>query len=140
MLRYSKGIDCYETLGPFNKKLGEAFELGGFYPDYYNYYNLRLNGKFKIGEKAHIQLAVLYNENYSNIFLRVSNYSFNISNQVSIIYDLLDMDSIMKSLIYKSISLIYNTEFRNIINFLEDKIVKCYRYYRLKEKKGSRFG
>ena len=138
MLRYSKGLDCSEILGPFNKKLGEAFELGGCDPDYCYYYNFRLNCQFKVGENAHIQLAVLYDDNYSNTFIRIFNYSFNISNQVSIIYGLLDIDSIMKSLIYKSISLIYITEFQNIINFLQDKIINSFKYYRLKEKKGSR--
>ena len=29
MLRFSFGIDCVEILEPFNKKLGEAFQLGG---------------------------------------------------------------------------------------------------------------
>lgn len=28
MLRFSVGADCVEILGPFNKKLGEAFQLG----------------------------------------------------------------------------------------------------------------
>ena len=29
MLRFTVGVDCVEILGPFNKKLGEAFQLGG---------------------------------------------------------------------------------------------------------------
>lgn len=32
--RIPQGIECIEMLGPFTKKLGEAFELGGAAPDY----------------------------------------------------------------------------------------------------------
>ena len=49
MLRFSLGADCVEILGPFNKKLGEAFQLGGCDPDYCYYYNMRLNETFKPG-------------------------------------------------------------------------------------------
>ena len=138
MLRYSKGIDCYEILGPFNKKLGDAFELGGCDPDYCYYYNLRLNQEFKNGDILHIQLAVLYEDNYSDTYIRVFNYSFKVNDQVSILYGLLDIDSIMKSMIYKSISLIYNTDFQYIKKYLEDKIISSFKYYRVKEKKGAR--
>ena len=137
MLRYSKGLDCYEILGPFNKKLGEAFELGGCDPDYCYCYNLRLNKTFKNTENAHIQLAVLFDDNYSNTYIRIFNYSFNISNQISQIYGFINIDSIMKSLIYKSITLIYNADNQSIINYLEDKVINSYKYYRVKEKKES---
>jgi hypothetical protein len=29
MLKFTVGVDYVEILGPFNKKLGEAFQLGG---------------------------------------------------------------------------------------------------------------
>ena len=51
MLRFTVGVDCVEILGPFNKKLGEAFQLGGCDPDYCYYYNMRLNDYFKHGQK-----------------------------------------------------------------------------------------
>ena len=43
----------------------------------------------------------------------------------------------MKSLIYKSITLIYNADNQSIINYLEDKVINSYKYYRVKEKKES---
>ena len=138
MLRYSKGIDCYEILGPFTKKLGDAFELGGCDPDYCFYYNLRLNQQFKKDEILHIQLAVLYEDNYSDTYIRVFNFSFKVIEEVSLLYALLDMNSIMKSMIYKSISLTYNTDFQNIKKYLEDKIISSFKHYRLKVKKKAR--
>ena len=138
MLRYSKGIECNEILGPFNKKFGEAFELGGCDPDYCYYYNLRITETFKKGDSIDIQLAVLFEDNYSNTYIRVFNYTFNISNEVSQIYGFMDVDAITKSIIYKSLSLIYNLKIQDIINFIEDKIINSFKYYRLKEKKDSR--
>ena len=135
MLRYSKGIDCYEILGPFTKKLGDAFELGGCDPDYCFYYNFRLNQQFKKDEILHIQLAALYEDNYSDIYIRVFNYSFEVIEELPNLFGLLDMNSIMKSLIYKSISLIYNTNFQDIKKFLEDKIINTFKYYRINVKK-----
>jgi len=138
MLRYSKGLDCSEILGPFNKKLGEAFELGGCDPDYCYYYNMRLTQNFKNGDNLDIQLAVLYEDNYSNTYVRVFNYTFSISNEVAQLYGFMDIDAITKSIIYKSLSLIYNSDKPSIINYLEDKIINSFKYYRLKEKKGTR--
>jgi hypothetical protein len=135
MLRYSKGIDCYEILGPFTKKLGDAFELGGCDPDYCFYYNFRLNQQFKKDEILHIQLAALYEDNYSDIYIRVFNYSFEVIEELPNLFGLLDMNSIMKSLVYKSISLIYNTNFQDIKKFLEDKIINTFKYYRINVKK-----
>ena len=135
MLRYSKGIDCYEILGPFTKKLGDAFELGGCDPDYCFYYNFRLNQQFKKDEILHIQLAALYEDNYSDIYIRVFNYSFEVIEELPNLFGLLDMNSIMKSLIYKSISLIYNTNFQDIKKFLEDKIINTFKFYRINVKK-----
>ena len=137
MLRYSKGIDCSEILGPFNKKLGEAFELGGCDPDYCYYYNMRLTHNFKKGENIDIQLAVLFDDNYSNTYIRVFNYTFSISNEITQIYGYMDIDAITKSLIYKSLSFLYNSDIPSIIINLEDKIINSFKYYRLKEKKGT---
>ena len=135
MLRYSKGIDCYEILGPFTKKLGDAFELGGCDPDYCFYYNFRLNQQLKKDEILHIQLAALYEDNYSDIYIRVFNYSFEVIEELPNLFGLLDMNSIMKSLVYKSISLMYNTNFQDIKKFLEDKIINTFKYYRINVKK-----
>ena len=135
MLRYSEGIYCYEILGPFTKKLGDAFELGGCDPDYCFYYNFRLNQQLKKDEILHIQLAALYEDNYSDIYIRVFNYSFEVIEELPNLFGLLDMNSIMKSLVYKSISLIYNTNFQDIKKFLEDKIINTFKYYRINVKK-----
>ena len=86
MLRFTVGVDCVEILGPFNKKLGEAFQLGGCDPDYCYFYNMRLNEYFKNGQIVDKQLVVLFDDNYSNRYLRIFNYSFEKSCEVSKIF------------------------------------------------------
>ena len=145
MLRFSVGIDCVEILGPFNKKLGEAFQLGGCDPDYCYYYNMRINETFKTGQKVDIQLVVLYNDNYSNSYLRIFNTSLEMTGEVGKIFNNAEVNAIAKAMIYKEISLMFRTDLNNVKkNFrtdlnnvkknLEDKIINSFKYYRVKEK------
>ena len=137
MLRFTVGVDCVEILGPFNKKLGEAFQLGGCDPDYCYFYNMRLNEYFKNGQIVDIQLVVLFDDNYSNRYLRIFNYSFEISSEVGKIFTNAEVDSISKAMIYKEISLIYRTDFKSVRNNLENKIINSFKYYRVKEKSST---
>ena len=137
MLRFSVGTDCVEILGPFNKKLGEAFQLGGCDPDYCYYYNMRINETFKPGQKMDIQLVVLFDDNYSNRYLRIFNTSLEATNDVSKIFNNAEVDAVAKAMIYKEISLIFRTDFMNVRKNLEDKIINSFKYYRVKEKSGT---
>jgi protein transport protein SEC24 len=137
MLRFTVGVDCVEILGPFNKKLGEAFQLGGCDPDYCYFYNMRLNEYFKNGQIVDIQLVVLFDDNYSNRYLRIFNYSFEISSEVGKIFTNAEVDSISKAMIYKEISLIYRTDFKSVRNNLENKIINSFKYYRVKKKSSA---
>ena len=134
MLRFSVGIDCVEILGPFNKKLGEAFQLGGCDPDYCYYYNMRINETFKTGQKVDIQLVVLYNDNYSNSYLRIFNTSLEMTGEVGKIFNNAEVNAIAKAMIYKEISLMFRTDLNNVKKNLEDKIINSFKYYRVKEK------
>ena len=134
MLRFSVGVDCVEILGPFNKKLGEAFQLGGCDPDYCYYYNMRLNETFKSGQKIDIQLVVLYNDNYSNSYLRIFNTSLEMTSEVGKIFNNAEVNAIAKAMIYKEISLMFRTDLNNVKKNLEDKIINSFKYYRVKEK------
>ena len=134
MLRFSVGIDCVEILGPFNKKLGEAFQLGGCDPDYCYYYNMRLNEYLKNGQIIDVQIVVLFEDNFSKRYLRIFNYSFDASNEVGKIFTNTEVDAISKAMIYKEISYIYRTDFKNVRMNLENKIIKSFHYYRIKEK------
>ena len=137
MLRFSMGIDCVEILGPFNKKLGEAFQLGGCDPDYCYYYNMRINENFKPGQKVDIQLVVLYDNNYSQRFLRIFNTSLEMTDEISKIFNNAEVDANTKAMIYKEISLIFRTDFNNVRKNLEEKIINSFKYYRVKEKSGT---
>ena len=137
MLRFTVGVDCVEILGPFNKKLGEAFQLGGCDPDYCYYYNLRLNEYFKKGQKTDIQIVILFDDNYSNRYLRIFNFTFDMTNEVGNIFSNAEVDTITKAMIYKEISLIYKTDFKNVRQNLENKIINSFKYYRIKEKSST---
>ena len=117
-----------------NKKLGEAFELGGCDPDYCYYYNMRLNENFKNGQKVDLQLVILYDDNYSNRFSRIFNFSFDITTEPGTIFTNAEVDAITKAMIYKKISLIYKTDFKNVRSNLENKIINSFKFYRIKEK------
>ena len=134
MLRFSVGIDCVEILGPFNKKLGEAFQLGGCDPDYCYYYNMRINETFKTGQKVDIQLVALYNDNYSNSYLRIFNTSLEMTGEVGKIFNNAEVNAVAKAMIYKEISLMFRTDLNNVKKNLEDKIINSFKYYRVKEK------
>ena len=137
MLRFTLGADCVEILGPFNKKLGQAFQLGGCDPDYCYYYNMRLNENFKNGQKVDIQIVILFDDNFSNRYLRIFNYSFEMTSDVGKIFTNAEVDSVAKAMIYKEISLIYKTDFKNVRQNLENKIINSFKYYRVKEKSGT---
>ena len=137
MLRFSVGIDCVEILGPFNKKLGEAFQLGGCDPDYCYFYNMRINETFKPGQKMDIQLVVLYDDNYSNRYLRIFNTSLEATNDVSKIFSNAEVEAVAKAMIYKEISLMFRTDFSHVRKNLEEKIINSFKYYRVKEKSGT---
>ena len=134
MLRFSVGVDCVEILGAFNKKLGEAFQLGGCDPDYCYYYNMRLNETFKSGQKIDIQLVILYDDNYSNRYLRAINFSLELVEETIKIFNNAEVDACAKAMIYKEISLMFRTDFNNVKRNLEDKIINSFKYYRVKEK------
>ena len=137
MLRFSVGIDCVEILGPFNKKLGEAFQLGGCDPDYCYYYNMRINENFKPGQKIDIQLVALYDDNYSQRYLRIFNTTLEMTDQISNIFNNSEVDANTKAMIYKEISLMFRTDFSNVRKNLEEKIINSFKYYRVKEKSST---
>ena len=103
----------------------EAFQIGGYDPYYCYYYKMRLNDYFKHEQKTDIQIVILYDDNYSDKYLRIFNYSLDISCEVYIIGNMFsntEVDTLTKSIIYKEISLIYRTDFNNIKAHLEDRV------------------
>ena len=134
MIRFSLGIDCYEMLGPFNKKLGEAFELGGCDPDYLFYYNLRLSESFKPKDNVDFQIVCLYNDNYGKRYLRVFNSTLEATDEVAKLFTTADVDAMTKAVIMKEISMTYRADFEKVRKNLEDRVINSFKYYRVKEK------
>ena len=137
MIRLSQGIDCVEILGPFNRKLGEAFQLGFCDPDYCYYYSLRINDNLKPKSKVHIQIVCLFNDNFNQRYLRIFNSTYEITDEVAKIFSFADVDAITKGLLLKEISLTYRTDFSNVRKNLEERIINSFKYYRIKEKSGT---
>ena len=128
MFRFSSGIDCVEILGPFQKKLGEAFQLGGCDPDYCFYYNMRINENFKPKDRICVQIVCLYYDNYGKQFLRTFNSTYEMCQDVGAIFNNCDVDAMSKAIIYKELSLIYITNFERVKQNLNDKIVNFLMY------------
>ena len=95
---------------------------------------MRLNDYFKHGQKIDIQIVILYEDNYSDKYLRIFNYSLDISCEVGNLFSNTEVDTLTKAMIYKEISLIYRTDFNNVKANLEDRIVNSFKCYRVKEK------
>ena len=134
MIRFSLGIDCFEMLGPFNKKLGEAFELGGCDPDYLFYYNLRLSESFKPKDNVDFQIVCLYNDNYGKRYLRVFNSTLETTDEVAKLFTTADVDAMTKAIIMKEISMTYRADFEKVRKNLEDRVINSFKFYRVKEK------
>jgi hypothetical protein len=59
------------------------------------------------------------------------------TSEVGNIFTNAEVDSVSKAMIYKEISLIYKTDFKNVRINLENKIINSFKYYRIKEKSGT---
>lgn len=130
MLRLSMGIETVEILGPFGKKLGEAFQLAGCDPDYSYYYNLRLSETLKNNQRCHFQLVCLYIDNFNQRYLRTINYTVIATNEISKIYASTDVDALSKLTIIKEISLSQHLDTYNGKDNIINRIVNSFLYYR----------
>lgn len=130
MLRLSMGVETLEILGPFGKKLGEAFQIAGCDPDYSFFYNLRLSESLKNNQRIHFQLVCLYIDNFNQRYLRILNYTVIATNEISKIYSSTDVDALSKLTIIKEISLIQHSDTGTGRENLINRIVSSFLYYR----------
>jgi protein transport protein SEC24 len=131
MLRFSIGIDTQEILGPFNKKLGEAFQLASCDPDYSYCYNLRLSESLKNNGRYHFQLVCLYIDNFNQRYLRTFNYTIIATTDISKIYTSADVDCLAKLTLMKEISLVHQAETNLVRENLMNKLINSFLYYRV---------
>jgi protein transport protein SEC24 len=131
MLRFSIGIDTQEILGPFNKKLGEAFQLASCDPDYSFSYNLRLSESLKNNGRYHFQLVCLYIDNFNQRYLRSFNYTVIATSDPSKIYSSADVDCLAKLTLMKEISLMHQSETNLVRENLHNKLINSFLYYRI---------
>jgi hypothetical protein len=130
MLRYTLGMDIFEILGPFNKKLGEGFSLSSCDPDYAFAFNLRLSESIKQGQRMHFQLVCLYVDNYNQRYLRVLNYTIGATNEIAKIYSSVDVDALVKLSVMKEVSLCYAADTNTARDNLYNRIINSFYYYR----------
>ena len=140
MIRFPIGIDCVEILGGFNKKLGEAFQLGGCDPDFCYFYNLRINETFKSNTPINFQIVCLYLDNFNQRYLRIFNSTFQVSTEITNLFNFSDVDALVKAILLKEINLIYKIDLKEVRANLQSKIINSFAYYRKKVKKGSPTG
>lgn len=130
MIRCSLGLNAPEIIGPFNRKIGQAFALSSCDPDYSFAYNLRLSESLKSGEPYHLQLVCLYIDNFNERYLRIFNYTFIPTTDTAKIYASVDTDSLAKITIMKEINLCYQSDTATNRDNLRTKIVNSFSYYR----------
>jgi protein transport protein SEC24 len=140
MLRFSIGIDTFEILGPFNKNLGEAFQVAGCDPDYSFTYNLRLSESLKNNQRYHFQLVCLYIDNNNQRYLRTINYTVIATNDISKIYSSADVDALSKMTIMKEVSLCHQTDTNSVRDNLFSKMTNAFHFYRVNCSKSTPIG
>ncbi len=140
MLRFSIGIDSYEILGPFNKNLGEGFQLASCDPDYSFAYNLRLSESLKPNARYHFQLVTLYISNDNQRYLRCINYTVISTNETAKIYSSADVDALSKISIMKEVSLSYQSDTNTVRDNLATKMTNAFYYYRTQCSKSTPVG
>lgn len=107
MIRYSNSVDCYEILGSFNKKVGEAFQIAGCDNKNAFCYAFRLNQNSKelnVNEEVHFQIAMLYYDTNSCENMRIFNYTVKATDSVEKIFSSCDVDTISRITIMKEVS------------------------------------
>ncbi len=130
MIRYSSYVDCVEILSNFNRKLGEAFQLGSCDPDFNFYYSFKLNDGIKDKTKIHFQIACLFIDNYNKKYIRIFNVTYQASNSFYEIFNNIDNDSLVKAFLMKSISLSYRSSLEKSRDFLENKLYEIFKFYK----------
>ncbi len=130
MIRYSSYVDCVEILSNFNRKLGEAFQLGSCDPDFNFYYSFKLNDGIKDKTKIHFQIACLFIDNYNKKYIRIFNVTYQASNSFYEIFNNIDNDSLVKAFLMKSISLSYRSSLEKSREFLENKLYEIFKFYK----------
>lgn len=134
MFRNSLGIEIQEILGPFGKKLGEAFKMPSMDPDFCFSYHLKIAEKLKAETSYHFQIACLFIDNFNQRYLRVINYSVICDNEVSKMYYNVDVDAMTKLLIQKEMVLMCASNTEKVLareNFT-NKMINMLFYYRKK--------
>lgn len=137
MLRYSVGIDIMEILGPFNKRLGDGFALAGCDPDYSFCYNLRLNDSFKKDSVCHFQLVALFTDNFGEKYIRMFNYSLGVTNDLVLIYNGVDIESMIKAICMKECLMAFHNKFTNVKANIVQRVINCLYFYRSIVSKGT---
>lgn len=138
MIRYSKGIDCYEIIGQFNNKIGEAFQLGGCSKDTSFTYLFRIDKSgLKNEQPIHFQVASLYIDNFSQEKLRIINYTVIATNNQNSIYSCCDSDVLPKITLMREISQVRYLPVDDLKNNqlnenLYKRILNSFRFYRIK--------
>ncbi len=131
MLRFSVGIETSDICGPFGKRLGEGFSLASCDPDYSFCYNLRITESLPLNSKINFQFVTLYIDNFNKRYLRILNYSINVTNDISAIYSSADVGTMVKCGIIRDILSNYQLDVNIIRENITNRICTMLHYYRI---------
>lgn len=130
MLRFSVGVETSDICGPFGKRLGEGFSLASCDPDYSFCYNLRISESLPLNSKINFQFVSLYIDNFNKRYLRILNYSINVTNDISQIYSSADVGTMVKCGIMRDILSNYQLDVNVIREHITTRICNMLHYYR----------
>jgi len=134
MLRFSVGVETSDICGPFGKRLGEGFSLAACDPDYSFCYNLRISESLPLNSKINFQFVSLYIDNFNKRYLRIFNYSINVTNDISAIYSHADVGTMVKCGLMRDIISNYQIDVNVIRENITNRICNMLHFYRINVK------
>lgn len=132
MLRHSQDIVCENIIGIFERKVGEAFQLGVCDSDYSCAYFFRYasSGEVKY-QRLDFQIAILFTDSLGDKKMRIINFGLNTTDDVNILYSSCDVDVMSKVTIMKTISSVkVYDDISKIADLLYKRILNSFRFYR----------
>src|SRR5690606_3912015 len=84
----------------------------------------------KPGQRMHFQLVCLYIDNYNQRYLRLINYTLQVTNELSKVYSNVDVDCLAKLSVMKEVHMCYGADSSTARDALYNRIVNSLYFYR----------
>lgn len=128
--RCSLGLNIESYFGGFGEVENGPIQLSVMDADKTVAFNLKQTSKLVPSSQAYLQLAILYTTPRMERKIRILNYAFAVTDQVSQVYSTIDMDAILGLEIRQSTSILYKTTVLNARNRLCQTCTNILAHYR----------